>query len=163
MTMTIDDMSARYADDKMKAAAKKIPPYIVSSDDHVYEPAELWDSLPQNLRSQISRPPSDDELDKKLRPRGGRHPKERLPDMDHDGISACVLYPSFALRLFGYPIAPVVVGLILGPMAEIQFRRAVQISQGDLMVFLERPISAALLAIAVLALVLPALLRRRQR
>ena len=39
MTMTIDDMSARYADDKMKAAAKKIPPYIVSSDDHVYEPA----------------------------------------------------------------------------------------------------------------------------
>jgi predicted TIM-barrel fold metal-dependent hydrolase len=103
MTMTMDDMSARYADDKMKAAAKKIPQYIVSSDDHVYEPAELWDGLPQNLRSQIARPPSDAELDEKLRPRGGRHPKARLPDMDLDGISACVLYPSFALRLFNKP------------------------------------------------------------
>src|ERR1700743_2620148 len=79
MTMTIADMSARDAEEKMKAAAKKIPPYIVSSDDHVYEPSELWDGLPQNLRSQISRPPSDDELDKKLRPRGGRHPLDRLP------------------------------------------------------------------------------------
>ncbi|HTI86522.1 MAG TPA: amidohydrolase family protein, partial [Alphaproteobacteria bacterium] len=103
MAMTIDDMSARYADDSMKAAAKKIPSYIVSSDDHVYEPAELWAGLPQNLRSQIAAPPSDAELDEKLRPRGGRHPLARLPDMDHDGIAACVLYPSFTLRLFAKP------------------------------------------------------------
>src|SRR5690348_9395636 len=100
MTMTIDDMTARYADETTKAAAAKVPQYIVSSDDHVYEPSDLWDGLPQNLRSQIARPPEDAELDKKLRPRGGRYAKARLPDMDHDGIAACVLYPSFTLRLF---------------------------------------------------------------
>jgi putative tricarboxylic transport membrane protein len=69
----------------------------------------------------------------------------------------------FLLRLYDYPIAPVVVGLILGPMAETQFRRAIQISQGDLMVFVERPISATLLLMALAALVLPPLLRLRKR
>ena len=38
----------------------------------------------------------------------------------------------YLMRLYGYPIAPVVVGLILGPMAEQQLRRALAISQGDL-------------------------------
>ena len=56
------------------------------------------------------------------------------------------------LRRLDYPIAPVIVGLILGPLAEIQFRRAVQISQGDLSVFFTRPISAGLLTIAALML-----------
>ena len=37
----------------------------------------------------------------------------------------------YVLRRFGYPIAPVVVGLILGPMAEKSLRQALQISQGD--------------------------------
>ena len=37
----------------------------------------------------------------------------------------------YGLRVFGYPIAPVVVGLILGPLAEQQLRRALAISQGD--------------------------------
>ena len=37
----------------------------------------------------------------------------------------------YGLRRFGYPIAPVVVGLILGPLAEQQLRRALAISQGD--------------------------------
>ena len=37
----------------------------------------------------------------------------------------------FGMRRFGYPIAPVVVGLILGPLAEQQLRRALSISQGD--------------------------------
>ncbi|MFO7297936.1 MAG: tripartite tricarboxylate transporter permease [Pseudomonadota bacterium] len=57
------------------------------------------------------------------------------------------------LRRLDYPIAPVIVGLILGPLAEIQFRRAVQISQGDLSVFFTRPISAGLLTIAALMLI----------
>ena len=68
----------------------------------------------------------------------------------------------FALRRFDYPVAPVVIGLILGPMAEVQFRRALQISQGDFSVFVSRPISATLLAIAVLALVGPMVLRARR-
>ena len=37
----------------------------------------------------------------------------------------------YGMRAFGYPIAPVVVGLILGPLAEQQLRRALAISQGD--------------------------------
>ena len=37
MTMTIDDMSARYVDAKMKEAAARIPQTIVSADDHVFD------------------------------------------------------------------------------------------------------------------------------
>ena len=54
---------------------------------------------------------------------------------------------------------PVVLGVILGPMLELEFRNALQISQGDLTVFVTRPISAILLATAVAALVLPQLPR----
>jgi putative tricarboxylic transport membrane protein len=67
------------------------------------------------------------------------------------------------MRLFGYPIAPVVVGLILGPMAEQQLRRALAISQGDWSTLLSSPLSATLLALAALALVVPMLLRLRGR
>ena len=56
--------------------------------------------------------------------------------------------------------APLLLGLVLGPMAEQQFRRAVAISEGDLGVFVTRPISAVLLATAVAMLVGPWLLRR---
>jgi len=65
----------------------------------------------------------------------------------------------YGLRVFGFPIAPVVVGLILGPMAEQQLRRALAISQGDVTVLVTSPISATLLAIAALALIVPLLLR----
>jgi putative tricarboxylic transport membrane protein len=55
----------------------------------------------------------------------------------------------FVMRRFGFPVAPAVIGLILGPLAESQFRRALAISQGDPTVFLTHPISATLLALAV--------------
>jgi putative tricarboxylic transport membrane protein len=61
----------------------------------------------------------------------------------------------FLMRRFDYPVAPVVVGLILGPVAESQLRRALQISLGDPMVLLESPMSATLLGIALLALIAP--------
>ena len=69
----------------------------------------------------------------------------------------------FVLRLFGFPIAPVVVGLILGPLAEQQLRRALAISQGDVMVLFQSPIAAVLFAVAALALVVPLILRARGR
>ena len=65
----------------------------------------------------------------------------------------------FAMRRFDMPVAPTVVGLILGPMAEQQFRRAMTISQGDASVFVTQPISAALIALALLLLVGPWVLR----
>jgi putative tricarboxylic transport membrane protein len=61
----------------------------------------------------------------------------------------------FFMRRYDYPIAPVVIGLILGPVAESQLRRALQISLGDPLVLVQSPVSAILLAIAVIALVAP--------
>jgi putative tricarboxylic transport membrane protein len=65
----------------------------------------------------------------------------------------------FLMRRFDYPIAPVVVGLILGPIAESQLRRALQISLGDPLTLVQSPISATLLAIALVALLAPFVLR----
>jgi putative tricarboxylic transport membrane protein len=64
------------------------------------------------------------------------------------------------MRAHHVPMAPAVIGLILGPMAEQQFRRAVAISEGDLSVFFTRPISGALLVVAVAVLAAPRLLER---
>ena len=69
----------------------------------------------------------------------------------------------YLLRRFGYPIAPVVVGLILGPMAEKSLRQALQISQGDPTVLVHSWISVVLILAAVAALVVPLVLRARGR
>jgi putative tricarboxylic transport membrane protein len=61
----------------------------------------------------------------------------------------------FLMRRYDYPVAPMVVGLILGPMAEAQLRRALQISLGDPMILLENPISATLLGLAFIGLIAP--------
>ena len=65
----------------------------------------------------------------------------------------------FFMRRYDFPVGPMILGVILGPMLEAHFRRALQISQGDLTVFLTRPISAVLLLAAVATLVLPYLPR----
>ena len=59
------------------------------------------------------------------------------------------------MRRFGFPTAPVIVGMILGPLAEAQLRNAISIGEGHWTVFIERPVSALLLAVAVAVLVLP--------
>ncbi|MEK0084728.1 tripartite tricarboxylate transporter permease [Benzoatithermus flavus] len=69
----------------------------------------------------------------------------------------------FAMRVLDVPIAPCVVGLILGPLAEQQFRRALAISQGDPSVFLTHPLSLTLLIVAALLVAGPVILRRRAR
>ena len=67
----------------------------------------------------------------------------------------------YALRRYHYPIAPVVVGLILGPLAEQQLRRALAISQGDPSVLLNSPVAVILYVIAATALLLPIAMRLR--
>ncbi|HEY4201281.1 MAG TPA: tripartite tricarboxylate transporter permease [Devosiaceae bacterium] len=60
--------------------------------------------------------------------------------------------------------APLVLGLVLGPLIDQHFRRALLVSNGDPMIFLTRPISAGLLAVAVVLLIItivPALRKRR--
>ena len=59
----------------------------------------------------------------------------------------------YVLRLFRFEPAPLLIGFVLGPMMEEFFRRAMLLSRGDPMVFMERPGSAALLGAAVILLV----------
>jgi putative tricarboxylic transport membrane protein len=61
----------------------------------------------------------------------------------------------FFMRRYDFPVGPMILGVILVPMLERQFRTALQISQGDLSVFITRPISAILLLTALVALLLP--------
>ncbi|MBL9036551.1 MAG: tripartite tricarboxylate transporter permease [Rhodospirillaceae bacterium] len=69
----------------------------------------------------------------------------------------------FVMRRYDFPIAPCVIGLILGPMMEQQFRRALQISQGDWSVFITHPLSLAFLVLAVLVFLTPFVLRMLER
>jgi putative tricarboxylic transport membrane protein len=69
----------------------------------------------------------------------------------------------YGLRRFGYPIAPVVIGLILGPLAEQQLRRALAISQGDVTVLVRSPLAIVLLLLALAAFVIPLVMRYRGR
>jgi putative tricarboxylic transport membrane protein len=66
----------------------------------------------------------------------------------------------YLMRRFDFPAAPLLVGLILAPMAEQSMRQALTISQGEWSTFVTRPISGALLAGAALMLILPAGYRR---
>ncbi len=65
------------------------------------------------------------------------------------------------MRRFDFPTAPVVIGLILGPLAEAQMRNALSIGEGKWTVFVERPGSLFLLCVIVAVLVLPRLLKKR--
>jgi putative tricarboxylic transport membrane protein len=65
----------------------------------------------------------------------------------------------FFMRHFDFPIAPVILGAILGPMMELQFRRTLVLSNGDLTVFVTRPLTAVLLSLVVLAVLVPYLPR----
>ena len=65
------------------------------------------------------------------------------------------------MRRFDFPTAPVVVGMILGPLAEAQMRNALSIGEGKWTVFLERPGSIFLLVAILAVLVVPRILKRR--
>jgi putative tricarboxylic transport membrane protein len=83
---------------------------------------------------------------------------------NHSLLDLALLYAvgavGCAMRLNDIPLVPAVLGLVLGPLAEQQFRRAVAISDGDFTVFFRRPISVALLAVALTVLAGAPILRR---
>jgi putative tricarboxylic transport membrane protein len=71
----------------------------------------------------------------------------------------------YALRKWGCEIAPLVLAFVLSPMLEDNLRRAMLISGGDAMTFVERPVSLGLLVLAALLLAIvlvPSIRHRRE-
>ncbi|HSR13551.1 MAG TPA: tripartite tricarboxylate transporter permease, partial [Thermodesulfobacteriota bacterium] len=71
----------------------------------------------------------------------------------------------YVFKKFDYDAAPLILALVLGPMFDVAFRRSLMLSEGDLTVFITRPISLVLLGTASLILIFPLLpwLSRKRR
>lgn len=66
----------------------------------------------------------------------------------------------FVFRKIGLPIAPIILGMILGPLFESNFRRALMLSGGNWATFVQRPISLAFLIVVVVVLTGPAIMKK---
>ena len=71
----------------------------------------------------------------------------------------------YLMRKLDYPMAPAVLAIVLGPLAEASMRQSLLINHGNPMIFFERPISGPIMAIAIVLFALPLIqmLRRRLR
>ena len=58
---------------------------------------------------------------------------------------------SYFLRRMGFQLVPILLGIVLGPLAEKNFRRAMVISEGSFSIFFTRPISCAFILIAIVS------------
>jgi len=63
----------------------------------------------------------------------------------------------YFMRLHGYPLAPTLLGLVLGDLMEQSFRRSLALSAGNPMIFFTRPITAALLLLTLIVVFVPIL------
>jgi putative tricarboxylic transport membrane protein len=66
---------------------------------------------------------------------------------------------AFALRRFGFPLPPVLLGLVIGPLLEQELRRSLAISGGDPLIFFTRPIATTLIAVTAGLVLWPAVVR----
>jgi putative tricarboxylic transport membrane protein len=66
----------------------------------------------------------------------------------------------YVMRRHEVPLPPAIIAVILGPMAEQQFRRALAAANGSVTIFVSRPISAVLLAMAVALVMIPVVRNR---
>ncbi len=76
-------------------------------------------------------------------------------------IGAGVL--GYVMRVEDYPLAPMVLGLILGPIAEVNLRRSLKLSGGEFGIFVENPLTVAILLLSLLSLSYPVVQRARER
>ncbi len=67
---------------------------------------------------------------------------------------------SYTMRVYGFPIAPLLIGLILVPLAENQLRTALAAGQGNLAVLVHSPISISFFVVAALFLFVPWVLKK---
>ncbi|TCP41804.1 tripartite tricarboxylate transporter permease [Rhodovulum marinum] len=91
---------------------------------------------------------------------GGYAPSQKLHDV---WLIALFGIGGYLLRKDDYPLAPLVLALVLGPLMETSFRQALISSQGNVFTFVERPLSGLFMALAALFFVLPLLKLLRQR
>jgi len=61
----------------------------------------------------------------------------------------------FLMRRFDYPVAPVILGIVLGPLIDANFRRAMIMTDGSMVTLLSRPATAAILLVAMLFFAIP--------
>jgi len=93
---------------------------------------------------------------------GGFAPSQKMHDV---WLIAGFGIAGYVLRKAGYPLAPLVLALVLGPLMEKSFRQTLVAEQGDIFAFVSRPLSATFMVLAALFFVLPLLkyLRRPRR
>ncbi|VVT33333.1 Tripartite tricarboxylate transporter TctA family protein [Roseovarius sp. EC-HK134] len=72
-------------------------------------------------------------------------------------------FGAFFLRKFDYPVAPAVLAIVLGPIAEPTLRQSLLLSSGDPSIFFTRPISAPIMIIAIILILMPAFKYLRPR
>ncbi|NKX45757.1 tripartite tricarboxylate transporter permease [Roseicyclus persicicus] len=70
---------------------------------------------------------------------------------------------AFVLRRLDYPLAPAVLAIVLGPIAEPTLRQSLLLSQGDPTIFFTRPIAGPITVVAIILILLPALKLLRPR
>ena len=76
-------------------------------------------------------------------------------DMFDVWLMVIVGIAAFFLRLLDYPVAPAVLAIVLGPIAEPKLRQSLLFSDGDFMIFLNRPIAGPITVIALILIFLP--------
>ena len=82
--------------------------------------------------------------------------REKLPakKIENGGIETLAIgIFGYVLLLLGFHPAPILLGFVLGPRFEENFRRAMLLSRGDIFWFVERPISAVFVGLCVLLIV----------
>ena len=73
------------------------------------------------------------------------------------GLLAAFGLLGYVMRKLKFPTAPLILGLVLGDSMEQALRQSLMMSQGDPLTFVERPMSAIMLALAVIILISPLL------
>ncbi|MEL6520217.1 MAG: tripartite tricarboxylate transporter permease [Pseudomonadota bacterium] len=70
-------------------------------------------------------------------------------------LMVLVGFGAFFLRVLDYPLAPAVLAIVLGPIAEPKLRQSLLFSDGDVSIFFTRPIAGPITVIAIILILLP--------
>lgn len=68
------------------------------------------------------------------------------------GVVAVIGVVGYLLAVLGYPPAPLLLGFVLGPMVEENFRRSLLLSRGDMSTFFTRPLAGSFMAVTIIML-----------